>query len=78
MTSDATARLSQHNLGVYETAYTFTRRPVTLVYSTEFTDVHEAISWERRVKWWSRAKKLALIEGNWDALKKHSKKVFKR
>ena len=33
---------------------------------------------ERRVKGWTRRKKTALIEGDWDGLKKAAKKDFSR
>ena len=33
---------------------------------------------ERRVKGWTRRKKAALIDGDWDGLKKAAKKDFSR
>lgn len=78
MTSDFETRIHQHQLGVFAHSYTFTRRPVKLVYSAEFTDVFEAIAWERRIKRWSKSKRTALINSDWNSLKKLSKKRFKK
>ncbi|MGO4523759.1 GIY-YIG nuclease family protein [Microvirga sp. 2MCAF35] len=64
---DLEARLSQHNQGTFG-GYTAKRRPVVLVYSTHFASIIEAIAYERQVKGWSRAKKEALIRGDFDAL----------
>ena len=33
---------------------------------------------ERRIKGWTRRKKAALIDGDWDGLKKAAKKDFSR
>jgi putative endonuclease len=60
-------RVSEHNLGV-NADYTSRRRPVTLVWSERFERLTEAIAMERQIKGWSRAKKEALIRGDYDAL----------
>jgi putative endonuclease len=60
-------RVSQHNLGVYG-GYTARRRPVSLVYSAHFERILDAIAAERQIKGWSRAKKEALIRGEFEAL----------
>src|SRR3546814_19895494 len=39
--------------------------PVALVWSQEFPSRLEALEAERRIKGWSRAKKLALIRNDW-------------
>ena len=49
-------------------SYTFKRRPVKLVYCAEFGNVDEAIAWEKQIKGWSRAKKVAFISENWELL----------
>jgi predicted GIY-YIG superfamily endonuclease len=41
---------------------------VRLVFAQEFNDPRDAISAERQVKGWSRAKKAALIAGQFDLL----------
>ena len=57
-------RLSEHETGAFG-GYTSTRRPVTLVYHEHFDRITDAIAAERRIKGWSRAKKEALIRGDW-------------
>ncbi|WP_262031602.1 GIY-YIG nuclease family protein [Microvirga sp. Mcv34] len=64
---DLETRVSQHNLGTFG-GYTAKRRPVVLVYSTHFARILDAIAYERQVKGWSRAKKEALIRGDFEAL----------
>ncbi len=59
-------RISEHENGHYPAAYTFTRRPITLVWCEHFTDITNAVATERRIKGWSRAKKQALIADDWD------------
>ena len=68
ITNNHERRLRQHNEGVNPKSYTFTRRPVELVYVTEFNDVFEAIAWEKQVKGWSRKKKEALIRREFEKL----------
>ena len=68
VTNDVQSRVAQHNAGSDPKAYTFKRRPVILVYSSDFTEVCQAIAWEKTVKRWNRAKKEALIRGDYDAL----------
>ena len=60
-------RVGNHNTGVYG-GYTARRRPVTLVFAQDFQRITDAIAAERRLKGWSRAKKEALIRGDWAAL----------
>ncbi len=60
-------RISVHQSGQIE-GYTRTRRPVRLVYSEEFPTRQEALNHERQIKGWSRAKKEALIKGNWSRI----------
>jgi putative endonuclease len=48
--------------------------PAKLVWAAEFPTRYEAIVIERRLKGWSRAKKLALIRDDWDAISKLAKK----
>ncbi|RJF88890.1 GIY-YIG nuclease family protein [Oleomonas cavernae] len=60
-------RVTAHNAGAFG-GYTATRRPVLLRFAQEFSSIQDAIARERQVKGWSRAKKLALIEGDFNAL----------
>ena len=61
------ARVAQHNAGLYG-GYTASRRPVQLIFSQHFASITDAIEAERQVKGWTRAKKEALIRGDWDRL----------
>jgi predicted GIY-YIG superfamily endonuclease len=63
-TDDLTRRHAEHERGLVP-GYTSTRLPVTLVWSEEFATRDEAKAAEHRIKGWSRAKKLALIRGDW-------------
>ena len=61
-------RLSEHNDGTYG-GYTARRRPVELVWSQHFLDITDAIAVERQIKGWSRAKKEALIRGDYGEIR---------
>ena len=76
VTSDLTSRLEKHQSGYYKDSYTHDRRPVELVFYGTFTDVTMAITTEKQIKRWSRAKKKALIEGEYDDLVNLAKKKF--
>ena len=67
-------RLSEHEMASFAESYTASRRPVTLAYAERFEMVIDAIAAERRIKGWSRAKKEALIKGDWSALQGLSKR----
>ena len=60
-------RLEAHERGATE-GYTLSRRPVELVFSDQFSTRLEAFHRERQIKGWSRARKEALIKGDWDGL----------
>ena len=66
-------RIAEHNSATYG-GYTAQRRPVTLVYSQWFERIADAIAAERQVKGWSRAKKEALMRGDFDRLPELSKR----
>ena len=70
-TDDLEKRLYQHQEGLLG-GYTATRRPVELVWTEAFATREEAKAAELKVKNWSRAKKEALIAGDWDRLKRAS------
>ena len=65
-------RIAQHQTGATG-GYTAARRPLTLVWSDSFPTRHEALAAERRIKGWTRAKKEALIRGDWEEIKRLSK-----
>jgi putative endonuclease len=71
--TDLEIRLAQHQSGHFG-GYTSTRLPVQLVYSEYFESAVDAIAAERQVKGWSRAKKEALIAGNFDRLRALSRR----
>ncbi|MCF6190867.1 MAG: GIY-YIG nuclease family protein [Cocleimonas sp.] len=66
-TKDLELRLAQHNIGK-GSHYTQNRLPVTLVFSQEYERIDDAFYIEKQVQGWSRNKKLALIEGNYELL----------
>jgi putative endonuclease len=68
VTNDIDRRLYEHESGTDRKAYTFKRRPVKLVFQEVFNDVNQAIAFEKQVKGWRRAKKEAIINGDWDVL----------
>ncbi len=41
---------------------------MTLAFAERFPSITDAIAMERRIKGWSRRKKQAIIDGNWEAL----------
>ena len=61
-------RLSEHNNGMFD-GWTAKRRPVVVVWAEHFPDITDAIAVERQLKGWSRAKKEALIRGDFEAIR---------
>ena len=62
-------RLWEHETGASSSAYTYSRRPVKLVWaSEEVARYSDALRFERQIKGWSRAKKEALIRGSYEAV----------
>ena len=66
-TDNLARRIAQHEQGAIA-GYTHDRRPVTLVWQQDFTSREEALAAEQQIKGWSRAKKEALMAGDWDTL----------
>lgn len=64
-TEDLEYRLAQHHAGTFRTCYTYERRPLQLVHSQVFETRIDALEAERQIKGWRRAKKEALIAGDW-------------
>ena len=69
MTSNLQQRLKDHQSGKGGW-FTKTTQPVTLVYQEQFATEAEARRREAQLKGWSRQKKLALISGDLELLKK--------
>ena len=65
VTSRIELRVAEHQLGLDPSCYTFSRRPLRLVYHEEFGEVLQAIAAEKKLKGWSYRKKRALLEGDW-------------
>ncbi len=63
-TDDLKRRMAEHWHGGF-CDFTSRRLPVALAWSQEFPSRVEALTAEQRVKKWSRAKKDALVAGNW-------------
>jgi len=76
-TSNLEKRISEHQNGLIK-GYTSMRLPIELAFSEYFEDVYIAISAERQIKGWTRAKKKALINGDFELLKVLAKKKWKR
>tara|TARA_R100000789_G_C2944733_1_gene133182 strand:- start:366 stop:677 length:312 start_codon:yes stop_codon:yes gene_type:complete len=68
ITNNLDRRLKEHKCGLNKNCYTFSRRPVDLEFFEEFHDVLQAIYFEKQIKGWTRLKKQALINGDFDRL----------
>ena len=68
-TTDLHLRLEQHRSGE-GAKHTGARLPVKLIYWEPFDRIDKAFAREKQVQGWSRAKKLALIKGDIDQLKR--------
>ncbi len=74
-TTDLERRIWEHNEGLGG-KYTARRRPVKLAYAAEFTSIAETYEREKQVQGWGRAKREALIRGDYDALPELARKDF--
>ena len=61
-------RLAEHDNGMCG-GYTSKRLPVVLVWADHFPDIADAVAVERQIKGWSRAKKEALIRGDYELIR---------
>jgi putative endonuclease len=59
VTNDLSRRIIEHKQGLNIRCYTYNRRPVTLKHYLTFKYINDAISIEKKLKKWSRAKKVA-------------------
>lgn len=78
VTSNLYKRLLEHHAGKHPDSYTYNRRPVSLVFYAEFTNINIAFETEKQIKKWSRAKKEALINGKFEKLPNLAKKKFNK
>lgn len=72
-TRDLETRLEQHASGL-GSVYTSTRLPIELVWMAEFERIDDAWAFEKRIQGWSRAKKEALIRGDFEAISRLSRR----
>jgi len=70
-TIDLEKSVAEHMAGTFD-GYTSKRLPVKLVFSCEMPTIFEAFLRERQIKGWTRRKKEALINGEWDKLVEYS------
>jgi putative endonuclease len=70
------SRVDAHMMGK-GALYTSRRLPVVLLWHQEFESIADAFWWEKRIQNWSRAKREALMRGDYVALRAASKKVFR-
>jgi predicted GIY-YIG superfamily endonuclease len=77
-TDNLETRLARHDQGYFPSCYTFARRPVQYIYSQEFETRDEALSMEKRIKGWSRAKKSALAKHDWAEISRISQFKYGR
>lgn|SRR5690554_1162267 len=78
VTNNIERRLLEHTSGFNVDCYTYNRRPLELVFVTEFNDINQAIAFEKQVKGWSRKKKEAIINNRWEDLPELSKNRQKK
>ena len=68
VTSNLEQRLDQRYHS--EVGYVAKRKPFEYLWSEEFANIDDAIAFEKQVKGWSRAKKEALMRGDWPEIKR--------
>ena len=75
--TDLDWRYIQHQEG-FGGDYTSRRRPLTLIWSADFPTEHEAFLVERQIKGWTRAKKEALVRGDFGLIHELAKSTAKK
>ena len=70
-TDNFDARMNQHHEAIE--GYVAERRPFAVVWIGKFETRAEALAFELKLKGWSRAKKEALIAGDWNLVSQLSK-----
>ena len=64
-TDDLETRMVQQHSGHFPSCFTYSRRPLELMWVSEFPSRYEALEAERKLKGWSRSKKEALFASDW-------------
>jgi len=72
VTNNLDRRISEHENNKYK-SYVSNRKPFKLVYHSIFNDINAAIDFEKKVKGWSRKKKIALINDDWNRIQELSR-----
>jgi len=68
LTNNLERRVKEHNFGLNDNSYTSQRRPVRLIFHQEFIQFEQAEYFEKKIKKWSRKKKLALANEDFEIL----------
>ena len=68
LTNNLERRIMEHQGGKNRRAFTYSRRPVKLIFYQDFNDINQAIYFEKKIKKWSAQKKMALANGDYDML----------
>ena len=78
VTNNMERRLKEHTNSVNPKAYTSSRLPIELVFVERIQSPNHAIAIEKQIKGWSRKKKEALINGDFELLVELSKRGTSR
>jgi len=70
---DLSKRMEKHHNPSDYSSYTANRLPVELIWHQSFPQKWQALKVERQLKGWSRKKKIAMMNENWDLLRSLSK-----
>jgi putative endonuclease len=73
VTNDISRRIIEHQQGADKECYTYSRRPVTLKHYLMFEYINDAIFVEKKLKKWSREKKVAYFKKDWKTLHEKAK-----
>ncbi|MGH2397840.1 MAG: GIY-YIG nuclease family protein [bacterium] len=71
-TDDLERRMADHIAGIVP-GYVTSRMPASFMFAEELPTREEALARERQIKGWSRAKKEALIRGDWSEISRLAK-----
>ena len=78
LTADIKRRTVEHQQGKPGTRTTFISRAIGIIHKEWFPDAPSARKREKQIKGWTRAKKLALANGDFQTLKALSKSRSRR
>jgi len=69
LTNSIDRRLREHRQGLNRDCYTYNKRPLKLILHQEFMQFEQVKDFEKKIKKWSRNKKLALANEDYKTLK---------